>query len=36
MISDKNVVGMHAKCFANPSESFATVGFRYVIIVEKL
>jgi hypothetical protein len=36
MISDKNVVGMHAKCFANPNESFATVGFRYVIIVEKV
>lgn len=34
MISDKNVVGMHAKCFANPNESFATVGFRYVITVE--
>lgn len=36
MVSDKNVLGMHAKCFANPNESFATVGFRYVIIVEKL
>ena len=30
-IFGKNVAGMSAKVFANPHNSYSTVGFRYVI-----
>ncbi len=34
-IFGKNVKGMHAKTFVNPYKAHATLGFRYVILVEE-
>ncbi len=31
----KNIIGMNAKTFADPTKSFSTVGFRYVVRVKR-